>query len=572
MVSFKTSNIVGSGAQKTWSQAQTIAYADDDQLMVVIKISVEDEESLLDLVTVGSEILSEVELKGRGCKSQGELKILYKEICDGLDNDLKIELLFGRLVGLELALYGDGEVESFLARNGQLARLGNKLSGNLQSDDVVVLATARFGQLVGVEKLKRILIEENSPAELITPIIHSRGENSGVAAIVGEFVEEKKPFFWPKIHLKPEQAPRKLNLVIGISIFFLLIIMIGVGMVRRVKIVEEKDFNAVSSSVAAKLNETVSVGDLNPERARSLLGEARSEVETYLSTKIKDEYKLKGQAMLSEIDVAEEKAFKKNDIKLNTVVELPILAEGLNSIKMKSDSKENLIFLDSNVSRVVSMNLNDRSRQIVDATKQNKFVDFGMTETKIYGLNSEGLYELNWKNDATKKTIEPDEFWKEPRLVEMFAGNAYILDREQGEIWKYPTLGDQFGGRRRWFAVGITPDLTNVVDMKIVGDGWLLTSTGKIERYNRGAPAPFTMEGFPAKGESKKLSEPSSMWVTDSLVYVLENGASRVVVFGIDGKYQSQYANSEFAKASNLVIVDDKAYVLIGNVVKEFGL
>jgi hypothetical protein len=73
-------------------------------------------------------------------------------------------------------------------------------------------------------------------------------------------------------------------------------------------------------------------------------------------------------------------------------------------------------------------------------------------------------------------------------------------------------------------------------------------------------------------GESKKLSDPAAVWVTESYVYVLERGAGRVVVFDMDGKYSQQYINSEFGKASDLVVVDDKAYVLIDNVVKMFGL
>ena len=168
--------------------------------------------------------------------------------------------------------------------------------------------------------------------------------------------------------------------------------------------------------------------------------------------------------------------------------------------------------------------------------------------------------------------IEPDEFWKDPTYIEQFAGNLYVFDREQNEIWKYPVLTDSFGDRRRWLAAGITPDLTKVVDMKVVGDIWLLTETGKLERYSRGAPVNFSMEGFPAKAEAKRFVNPVAVWATESLVYVLEAGAERVVVFGDDGKYESQYVNSEFSKASDLVVVDDKAYVLIDNVVKEFEL
>ncbi len=112
----------------------------------------------------------------------------------------------------------------------------------------------------------------------------------------------------------------------------------------------------------------------------------------------------------------------------------------------------------------------------------------------------------------------------------------------------------------------------NVVDMKVAGDIWLLTSTGKLERYSKGAPVKFGMEGFPGTQGDKILSDPSAMWVGESLIYVIERGEQRIVVFGDDGKYKSQYVNSEFADASDLVVVDDKAYVIIDNVVKEFEL
>jgi hypothetical protein len=199
-------------------------------------------------------------------------------------------------------------------------------------------------------------------------------------------------------------------------------------------------------------------------------------------------------------------------------------------------------------------------------------VDIAVSETKMYALHKNPVLYFFWKKEESKKAIEADEFWKEPESIELFAGNAYILDKDQGEIWKYPTLGDTFGGRRRWLAAGIAPDLSNVVDMKVAGDIWLLTSTGKLERYSRGAPVNFAMEGFPSKDTGKKLSEPTAVWASESLIYVLENGAGRVVVFGDDGKYRAQYTSSEFGKASDLVIVDDKGYVLIDNTVKEFGL
>jgi hypothetical protein len=506
----------------------------------------------------------------------GEIERTEKEGVDAITRDLKeglkVEILVGTLNGTTLSLYGKGEVEAYLARNGQLAKLEINSVGELKQDDVVVLATEKFVETITLAKFKEIVTEEKNPAELLTPLLHTQAEISGVAAVVGISAPEKVSPKWLQIKMRSEESPRKINLWVGGIIFALLLLMIGVGMVRRVKLVEEKNYTTLSSSVNSKIAETLSIGDLNPERARQLLTQARSEVEAYLVTDLRDEFKQKGQKLMTEIESADQRAFKKNEVKMTTVVELPILVDGLTANKMQSDGKGNLIFLDTTSQKVVAMNLTDRSRQVIENENGQEFVALGVSESKVYGLNNSGVSELFWKKSEVKKVIEPDEFWKTPTNISIFAGNVYVLDKEQGEIWKYPTLGDTFGGRRRWFAVGITPDLSNVVDMKVVGDIWLLTSTGKLERYSRGAPVAFSMEGFPAKGEAKRLSEPSAIWVTDSLVYVLENEATRVVVFGTDGKYQSQYVNSEFAQARDLVVVDDKAYVLIDNAVKEFGL
>lgn len=579
MIKLATTNIVGSAAPTSWSQAQSSVLDETKQLLVVLQLTCSEEDSLIDLATIGPEILSELLVQGKEADSLAKLETVVKNIIGGVGDGMRVETAVGLLRGDSFLVYGHGLVDAYLSRDGRLATLGKHfeqgfgIQGVLQRGDVVVLSTTKFGEVVTMSKFKEIITQDEAPAEMLAPLVHTQNETSGVAAIVAIVQDETLPRQWPKINLQLRTGePRKVNLWVGGGILFLLILMIGVGMVRRVRQVEEQNFAELNTSVSTKLEEVMRVGELNPEQARTLLAQARGEVEAYLATDARDEYKDRARKLAVTIEQTDEKAFKKNDIRLETIVELNVLADNLLSAQMKSDGKGNLIFLDNNDSRLVSMNLNDRSRQIIRVGSDKELVDVGVSEAKVYGLYSSGVNEYFWKKNDEKQVIEADEFWKTPLLIELFAGNIYILDKEQGEIWKYPVLTDGFGGRRRWFAVGIAPDLSNVVDMKVVGDVWLLTSTGKLERYSRGAPVTFSMEGFPAKGESKRLSEPTAVWVTDSLVYVLENGAERVSVFGIDGKYQEQYLNSEFKKASDLVVVDDKGYVIIDNVVKEFGL
>lgn len=577
MVKLRTTKIVGSSTETTWAQTQTILGEDGRELWVVLKIKSEEDATLIDLATLGAETLTDIEKKSEGIADISGLEKLVKETVEGAAEGLKIEMLVARVADQKIDLYGVGEVGAYLARGGELARLkdvwgeGEGISGDLKDGDTIVLSTAQFVEQVGIGPIKEILTGEDEPAELLAPLVHTQADSSGVAAIVGVVKGEKRAIVWPQIKLRLGETP-KMSLWIPASILVLLILMIGVGMVRKNRLAFERDFQSLNTSVEAKIAETISVGDLNPERARILLTQAKAEVEQYLDSKTKDQYKERARKLLVEIEETEDKAFKKNEVQLSTVVELGVLEKELEAEKMKSDGHGNLVFLDTKNPRVVSMNLMDRSRQTFELSQDSVTVDLGVSEAKTLTLESTGATELDWKNKTVKQVIEGDEFWKQPTLIQIFAGNAYIFDLEQSEIWKYPTLGETYGGRRRWLAGGITPDLSKVIDMKVVGDIWLLTSSGKLERYSRGAPVTFSMEGFPAKSEAKRLADPKAMWVSEELVYVLENGAERVVVFGEDGKYKSQYVNSEFSKASDLVVVDDKGYVLIDNVVKEFSL
>jgi len=582
MIKLLTKNIVGPSSQNIWVQAQTADYDTSHKLVVLLQLKSDDEDSMVDLSVLGSEILLNIEQKSRHIENEAQLKNILATAISGLSEGVSCEYLVGNIKESSVMLCGRGDMTVLIVRDSQIAKIGFDINeekittGFIKEGDLLLFATAKMIEVVGPEKLKKILTEDPEPGEALAPLIHLADDTSGVAGAICEVhkEDEQVPLDKPnslKIYLRNEE-PRKLNMWVGLSLLLLLSIMIGVGMVRRVKVLSETAFQKVNTEVAAKIAETLSIGDLNPERARVLLAEARLGVETYIATKPKEEYRLKALKLNEDISKTEEQAFKKNDIALNTIVELEVLVEGLQSNKMKTDGKGNLVFIDESNPRLVSMNIADRSRQIIDTKNDGNFLDVSMTDTKYFGLNAKSVTELNIKKEEAKTAIEADEFWVDPVKIGMFAGNIYILDKGQSEIWKYPTLGDTFGGRRRWLAAGITPDLANVVDMKVVGDIWLLTSTGKLERYSRGAPVKFSMDGFPSKTSDKKLAEPSSLWVTESLIYVLENGASRISVFGDDGLYKSQYANSEFSKASDLVIVDDKGYVLIDNMVKEFSL
>lgn len=587
MAKMQTSNIVGSASKRLWSQAQVFSINESSRVLVVIQLTIQDDDSLIDLAVVGAEILLELENKATARQSE-PLDQIVQSLVEEMANEIKIELVVAKQESDQLTMCGAGGMEAYLVRDGLMAGLypvagkAQAVTGKIMASDTIFLGTSKLVKFVGIKKLQAMLIEDEAPEELLATLIHTQADSSGFGAIVAKVEEEEKlesgAGIWEKItnyNIKvslSKAEPKKSNLLIGGAILLALVMMIGIGVIRRNKQIAEAEYSTLSSSVEQSISEATSLGSLNSERAKVLLTQARAEVDNYLLLEgLREEYVLSARELIKRIEQADEQVFKKNEIQLTTIVELSILAEGLRASQMKSDGREGLVFVDEASDRIVSMSIVDRSRQILETDQGLR--DIGVAEGKVYGLDKGGAVEYMWRGGSGKRVIESDEFWVEPMLLEMFAGNIYVLDRSQSEIWRYSTLGGgEFGGRNRWFASTITPDLSNVVDMKISGDIWLLTSSGKLERYSRGAPVSFSMEGFPNKAEPKRFLDPRALWTSETSVYVLESGASRIVVFGDDGKYQAQYLNSEFAKATDLVIVDDKGYVLIDNAVKEFGL
>ena len=112
MIKFTTTNIVGTASQTTWSQVQSTSYTEDHQLVAVVELGCEEAASLIDLATVGAEILLEIEHKGQAAGSGKQLKTVVDEVIQGVAQRLTIEILVATLRGEKLALYGRGKVEA----------------------------------------------------------------------------------------------------------------------------------------------------------------------------------------------------------------------------------------------------------------------------------------------------------------------------------------------------------------------------------------------------------------------------------------------------------------------------
>ncbi len=95
--------------------------------------------------------------------------------------------------------------------------------------------------------------------------------------------------------------------------------------------------------------------------------------------------------------------------------------------------------------------------------------------------------------------ILESESWKQPAALTIWDRKLYILDSEEGQIWRYdPSGGAYVSSPREYFAGSARPNLRNVADFTIGGDGYLylLYRDGVMKRYFGGSEVAFTFSGF----------------------------------------------------------------------------
>lgn len=572
----KTSMVVGTAKGGIWSQVG-ISERENGKVILVLSIRYEGESDVLDLSEVGGSILSQLKIKCGSLSDLSQLPNCIGEVLPGEEGGLTIHVGVVVQDGHTLFVAGKGEVMVSLLRNGKRGILysgGEPVSGEIKEGDRIAVATKE-----AFENIE--LSESQMDVEKLAVAIHGESDSSFMAVVVAEAVnkpEKLESSNQRKIGLggltgklqamfrrpmKIRQEQKKFNMWVGVALVLVLFVGVVIGVLKKSKVAKENTFNNLASSVSQKTSEAEAVGDLNSERAKYLLSQAKGELSSYLSQTEDMEYREKANKLLQIVNETEVRVFKKEQVSINTLVELSVLKEGLESKRMILDSQGNVLFPNRNSEQVVGMNLKDKSSFDVSWRDLGVARDVTEYDDELYLLLDSGVYVVSSQGGEVKQIIEPDELWGDVRLISVYGGSVYLLDTGQSEIWKYPALDEGYGSRRRWLGAGISLDLSNVVDMKVDGDIWIITSTGKLERYSRGVPLEFSMEGFPYQNGDTLVS-PSSLYVSEDKVYVLENGAMRVVVFDLEsGKYERQYESEEFARGQGIVELDGKVYVLL---------
>lgn len=574
--------VVGNPTDTRWSQAHSeILPSGKCSVFVVAELTGGE---LLDLPHFGSSLIEEirdgaVDIVNRSL--EGLKKVVTErsaELAEGIECSVVAVMITGEL----MYIAGKGNIDLLLSRNGQSAVVfegRNEIigvSGKVMEHDVFMVGTHEFFGALDDDVLTRVLSDGEGASEILAPIIVGQEDSSGMAGLVvrAEGEEEKAEMRkvggvksvlasaigrvkTPELKVNREEGRRR-NVVIVSVLLVLLVLSVVYGLVKRSSLVEENRYRELERSVTNNMQEVRSIADLNPQRASHLIGESRRLVDQYISEESESRYIEEARALYSLIDNAEVESLKLEHVEMSVLIETEILDNNFQARGMYV-SDDGALYVYGSGDTVYGVGIEDRSS--FELESMGGVREIAEYDGEVYGLREDDV--VLHDGESVETVIENDDFWEDVGLIDIYGGSVYILDRGAGEIWSYPALDSGYGARRRWLGTGIVLDLSMVIDMRIDGDIWIVTSTGKLERYRRGVPVEFSTEGFPSEREDGSFSDPKAVSIDGESVYVVEVGAGRIVKFGIDGGYQSQYVNEDLSGARDMVVFDGSAYVLL---------
>lgn len=572
----KLAKIVSTPTDTSWSQAYNAGklYA----VLALEKKEAEQEqaEGETDLNLIGKETLEALEnefftLETKDLEGiKGAVERAVNKVPSGIKSSLVVTA--ESLNILYVVIKGAGKVD--LKRGDQIGPVlqsndenGFKTgSGFLQDDDILILQTPEFSEVIS-EALLTQTIDSQGPSEIaesLAPKIHQSGKG-GAASVIMRYKDEAP---LPTVTESAEDTPTEVNeenkAKAGLKLasdYFL-----------QVKsLIKNKGLNTSSLPHSKKVLLTIGLILVLVFAGTIMLAMKKQN-----DAKVKEAY--------AQVYVEAQKKYEegKSLMDLNQALARDsfdeakkILEEGQDRFPKGSTERKNVESLlaqvnqtltdSSGVSRVNPAEVNKNESELLSfALSQKAGLHFTKDDKNIYTVTETAVL-----NDS-KELFKNQGDWENAGGIGTFLGNIYVLDKSSDQILKFVATSGGGYGQSNYFTSNQKPDLSNAQSMAIDGSIYVLFKDGTVSKFTRG-----NKDNWQIQGLDKPLLNPTRIYTApDSNIYILDSGNSRIVEFGRDGRYQSQYVASIFKDAKEMDVEESagKILILIGSKIYKIDL
>lgn len=243
------------------------------------------------------------------------------------------------------------------------------------------------------------------------------------------------------------------------------------------------------------------------------------------------------------------------------------IAYNLNDfIGKKIVTKNSEIFILENSGQEILRIKSDGNQEKISLEDRATIRDFTVTENKLFILGS-GLKMLDLQNNQGFVSIkEEGESDKNGELLSSFGPYLYLLNREKRNIYRYYYNQDQLSEPIGWLVDKSKLNFDNINQLLVDGDLWLGMKNGNVNKFSKGYPVDWQMQGVKQLPENPILI---GLNEESNLLVVLEKQNKRILVLTKDGQLISEIKSNELSGVSDIALNQngELIYVLSGSVI-----
>lgn len=561
---------LGTPSRSFWSGVGAFTNADET---VVLVLSINPKTESSDLKIQGEEILEYFENRYKTEIRELTLSKLSKLVGTTITrfDDARVNLQVGVLKGKSILLSTQGG-EVRLIRGGNEYKLISEESkeksmvGPVVENDVFILSVIGAEQELASEVEISPKINKFETTNLITENVHQQtttNRNYGLGlfsksakSLVGLLTRLKgrktQEEVRENIDFSKERHNQATLVSVGLVLILLLFISIGFGLFQKTRKEEMGKYEPKLIEAQKSFEDSLVQYTLNSRVAKELFLKAQD-----LTKVLKEEGVVDDRLTVLESKIAENAGKLLGVVNASTGVflDLTLVRENIDPQELVLDD-EKLAILDKTGDRVITL-LTDATRTttIGGTEKLGSLISVATYAGRVFVLSEKGILEV-FPNGNVSIVVQPDEEWGTPIKARAFGSNLY-LSTQEGEIWRFPAIVNGFATKQRWLGPGVilSPGLR---DMALDGSIWVLSDNSRIQKYSRGAPNSFSVNGV-------SFSNAVALYTDEKIdsLFVLDSENSRIIQLSKTGELEKEYKSDELKLGRDLVVSAKVGKILI---------
>jgi len=489
---------------------------------------------------------------------------------------------------LYLAVFGEAMLR--LMRANKLFTLikgqPNKLicsSGHIKEGDILMASTYEFEAKTSQEAIKAILSQKDLEfiSDSLVPIVRSSQDGS-TAVLVGLFKSHETEINLPTTNLAiksklislidgvlnrlpsprisvssaaysfNQPKPKKRAALVGVVFLAILIASIFLGVKRREASLTKEQYQSRLASISQELTEAITLKGINSSRARALLFNAYKELEEMKGDPMKD---LQWQELQSKVEsnLGSIAGIYRQEAPL--YLDLTLVSSGFKA-DMVSTSIDRMAVADSVSSKLVEIEIDTKRTEVLAGPNDiSEISDIALYSNRNFMLTESGVEEISGK---AQNIIKKE--WSGQALIQAFAGNIYVLEKQASKIYRFQAAGRGFGSKSDWLASDVVADLGSTKSWAIDGSIWILLENGKVLKFAFGKAEYFA---FGDKPESNFVD----LFVDENALglYLLDSKEGSIWVYDKKGEFKAQYQIPQAKGAIQVVVSEENRKMLLLN-------